>query len=123
MSKVGTTQPKFLKQLMAEAEVRAIIRTREDGDRKLFVVIPSNCTCEWSGLSRVSIMMPENVKRNEISGMWAIVFVYGTGTCFASYKTVHTTKLCYIDNRRAQSQKAESGDGTRHPTAALKFVV
>lgn len=42
---------------------------------------------------------------------------------FASYKFVHTTKLGYIDNGRARSQKAESGVGTRHPTATLKFVV
>ena len=44
-------------------------------------------------------------------------------TLFASYKIVHSTKLGYIDNGRARSQKAESGVGTRHPTATLKFVV
>jgi hypothetical protein len=43
--------------------------------------------------------------------------------CFASYKIMHTTKLGYIDNGRARSQKAESGVGTRRPTATLKFVV
>ena len=44
-------------------------------------------------------------------------------TFFASYKIAHSTKLGYIDNGRARSQKAESGVGTRHPTATLKFVV
>jgi hypothetical protein len=63
---------------MAQAEVRAIIRTRDDGGQELLVVIPSKYTCEGSGISRVAIMMPENVKRNEIADME----VEEVGYCF-----------------------------------------
>ena len=63
---------------MAQAEVRAIIRTRDDGGQELLVVIPSKYTCEGSGISRVEIMMPKNVKRNEIADME----VEEVGYCF-----------------------------------------
>ena len=50
-------------------DVRVLRQTRDDGTSKYIVVLPSDCTSEGAGVSCVAVVMPENVKRTEISDM------------------------------------------------------
>ena len=55
---------------MAEVtNARVLCQTRDDGTLKYIFILPRDCTSEGAGVSCVSVVMPENVKRTEISDM------------------------------------------------------